>query len=54
MSIKMIDEVIGQRYDVWPSEISVKVDKKAARDLLAKFKNPKEKKTDLELYDRLL
>ena len=42
MSIKMIDEVIGRKHDIWCSEINVKNDKKAAKDLLKLFKNPKE------------
>ncbi len=47
MVIKIIDDTLisgKQRpYDVWPSEIDVKVDKKPAMDLLAKFQNPREK-----------
>lgn len=43
MSIKMIDEVSGRKHDVWTSEIDVKMEKKAAKDLLKMFKNPKPK-----------
>ena len=43
MSIKMIDEVTERKHDVWCSEINVKNEKKAAKALLKKFKNPKVK-----------
>ena len=43
MSIKMIDEVLGRKHDIWCSEINVKKEKQAAKDLLKKFKNPKPK-----------
>jgi len=45
--MKMIDEVIGRKHDVWVSEIDVKIDKKAAKDLLKKFKNPKPKESKI-------
>jgi len=46
--MKMIDEVLGRKHDIWTSEINVKIDKKAAKDLLKKFKNPKSKETKTE------
>jgi len=43
MSIKMIDDMPGRKHDVWCSEINVKKEKQAAKDLLKLFKNPKPK-----------
>ncbi len=39
--MKIIDDMHGRKHDVWCSEINVKIEKKAAKDLLKKFKNPK-------------
>jgi len=45
--MKIIDDMPGRKHDVWCSEIDVKIDKKAAKDLLKKFKNPKPKESKI-------
>jgi len=41
--MKIIDNIPGRKHDIWCSEINVKIDKKAVKDLLKKFKNPRVK-----------